>query len=370
MTDGPERTDRPDRSDHREAFWTLVVGAPAAFSVLRLWVESGGELQTTLLLVSNFGPLNLGAALFATVTQLATIVLVAVFAAGGVLRAAVAGAPPHSRLHRYPPLVARLAAAAPRWFVVATFTLALLTWEIMFLPLLVPAAVAAFQTPPWRWHDRRTVALAFCLPALALYFWLVGPDVRQAWIGGEQLIAVMLALPPLLAFGVAGPLPYWFARAFSVVALLSVVGLTALTGVYAVRTPILPLVVTEVNTEDGTVFIRGHVITTDDLYVVILQEHGGVQYVPLDNVKSTVLCGTPRELPTFATRVRDFHVEDSLLSASGRHVRPRVQIDPICRISDTTPQIPPRPSRSPAPVSADSPTATPSPAPDTTSTPR
>jgi hypothetical protein len=35
--------------------------------------------------------------------------------------------------------------------------------------------------------------------------------------------------------------------------------------------------------------------------------------------------------------LRDFHIEDSLLSGLGRHVRPSAQIDPYCRV---TPQRP------------------------------
>lgn len=340
---------RAARSEHREAFWTLVVGVPAALSVLRLWVESGGELQTTLLLVSNVGPLNLGAALFATLTQLATIVLVALFATGGILRAAVDGAPEGSRLRAHPPLAARIAAAAPPWFVVATFVLAILTWKIFYLPLLVPAAVAASQRQPWRLHDRWPVGVGFCLLALAGYYWLVGPAVGDAWAGGEWLIALLLVVPPLVALGIAGPMPDWFARIFSVVAQPAIAGLATLAMLSAVQTPILPLVVTEVPTSRPTAsapplnappptggeteFLRGHIISIDDAYLIILREQGGIRYVPTKEVRSTVLCGTPEELPAFATRVRDYHVEDSLLSAMGRHVRPRVQVDPLCRIA-------------------------------------
>jgi hypothetical protein len=325
-------------SEHREAFWTLVVGAPAALSVLRLWVESGGELQTTLLLVSNVGPLNLGAALFATITQLATIVLVALFTTGGILRASVASAPEGSRLRTHPPLVVRITSAAPPWFVVATFVLAVLTWKIFCLPLLVPAMVAASQRRPWRVHDRWPVGVGFCVAALAAYAWIVGPSVKTASGSGEWLIAVLLAVPPLVSCGIAGPMPHWFARIFSVVAQSAILGLASLALLSAIQTPILPLVVTELSTDNGREFVRGHVISVDDVYLILLREHGGIRYIPVKDVRSTVLCGTPQELPAFATRVRDYHVEDSLLSAMGRHVRPRVQIDPLCMITEPVPE--------------------------------
>ncbi|MBB5866823.1 hypothetical protein F4553_000202 [Allocatelliglobosispora scoriae] len=329
------------RVKHREAFWTLVVGLPAAFSVLRLWVESGGELQITLLLVSNVGPANLAAALFATVTQLVTVVLIALFAIGGILWAALDAAPPESRLREFPPLVLRLALSAPGSIVVVAFVLALLTWKILYLPLLVPAAVAVVQRPPWRIHGRWQAATALTLAALAGYAWLVGPAVLDAWAAREHLVAVLLALPPLVALGVAGPVPERFARAFATIALVALLGVVATTADSAIRTPILPLTVTKTQVqaeasaepEAPPEFIRGYVITANDAHLVILQEHGGVRYVPIGDVVSTVLCGTAREIPAFTTRVRTYHVEDSLLSASGRQVRPQVRIDPQCRIA-------------------------------------
>ncbi|GAB2577788.1 hypothetical protein Aab01nite_11060 [Paractinoplanes abujensis] len=321
------------RREHREAFWTVVLGVPATLSVLRLWVESGGDLQTLLLLVANVGALNLGAALFATVAPLITGVLIAVFAVGGALRVTADSAPDDSRVRRFPPVIARATEATPPWFIGAMFALALLTWPIYALPLLLPAAVATAQRPPWRLHDRWIVGAGLCLAAPAGYAWLVGPAVRQAWAGGEPLIAALLTLPPLVAFGVCGPLPARVARLFAVLASAAVAALAALAVQSAVRTPVLPLVVTQVQTGRETEYLRGHIVSVDDVHLVLLRERGGVRYIPIKNVTSTVLCGTPQEIPAFATRVRDYHVEDSLLRAVGRHTRPRAVIDPLCRMA-------------------------------------
>ena len=315
------------------------------------------------------------AALFATVTKPITIVLVALFAVGGVLRATVDSAPDGSRLKEHPPIATRILAVAPGWFVVATFVLAALTWEIFYLPLLVPAAVATVQVQPWRMYDLRPVAVVFSVGALALYWWLVGPAVLDAWRGGEKMIAALLALPPLVAFGIAGPLPAWSARGFAIVAQAAILWLIVQVGLQAITAPVLPVVVTEVNTTEGSVALRGHVISVDDLHTVILQEQGGVQYVANGAVKSMVLCGTPQEIPAFVTRVRDFHVEDSLLSAFGRHLRSRVEIDPICRVSHLPPPHPLRPdeTESPQPTVTVTPTSTTpstSPAPTSTTSPR
>ena len=321
------------RRQHREAFWTVVLGVPATLSVLRLWVESGGDLQTLLLLVANVSALNLAAALFATVTPLVTGVLIAMFAAGGALRAATDSAPVDSRMRTSPPVLARITEATPPWFAGAMFALAVLTWPIYALPLLVPAAVMTLQRPPWRLHDRRAVGAGCYLVALGGYLWLAGPAGWQAWTGGEPLIAALLALPPVVALGAAGPLPTRFARLFAVLATSAVAVLAGLAVQSAVRTPVLPLVVTQVRTGTGTEFLRGHIVSVDDVHLVLLREHGGVRYLPTEDVRSTVLCGTPREIPAFKTRVRDYHVEDSLLMALGRHTRPRAVIDPHCRVA-------------------------------------
>lgn len=319
------------RREHREAFWTLVVGVPATLSVLRLWVESGGELQTLLLLVSNVGALNLGAALFMTVAPMVTAVLVAVYAAGGALRCAADSAPESSRVRAHPSVIAWIREVTPPWFIGAIVVLAALTWPIYALPLLVPAVVAASQRPLWRLHDRRSVAIGSCVAALAGYLWLVGPAAGQAFSGGERLIAALLFLPPVVALGIAGPLPARFARLFALVATLAIAALVLLVVEAAVRAPVLPLVVTEVRSGAGTQFLRGHIVSVDDVHLVLLREHGGVRYVPIGDVKSTVLCATPRELPAFETRIHDYHVEDSLLMAKGRHARPDTPIDPLCR---------------------------------------
>lgn len=317
-----------------QAFWTLIVGVPAAVSVLRLWVESGGELQTTLLLVSNVGPLNLGAALFATTSQLVTFVLIAAWAAAGILRAAVDHAPDRSPLRDHPPLITRLP-SPPLWGVLVTCFVAVLTWKILYLPLLVPAYVAMSQHPPWRWYHRWQVAVGVSVAALIGYGALVFTAVRDAIVAGEWQVAVLLALPPVVAFGIAGPMVGRLARFFASLMQFAVVSLAATATVAAVQTPVLPLVVTAVGTSSRQELLRGHVISVDDKHLVLLEEQGGVRYLPNDEVRSTVLCATPEELPAFTTRILDFHVEDSLLSALGREKRSRIQVDPLCRIASS-----------------------------------
>ena len=329
--------DRPayDPADRKarasQSFWTMVVGVPAIFSVLRLGVEAGGELQTTLLLVSNVGPVNLVAALFTTAARLVSTGLVAIFALGAVLSVSADHAPGRE-IARRRPLFARWSEITPAWLVVATFAVALATWKILYLPMLVPALAATFQVTPARLHARLVVRILLVVVPLAAYGWVILPTLRDAARQQEIFAMALIAAPPLLALFVAGPIPAMIARPLAVVGQTAVLGMLLWAAVPVLTTPILPLTVTTVDAGGGaTQDIRGHIITVDDVDTVILQERGGVRYVPVDTVKSQVLCPSEGELPRHRLWVRDFHVEDSLLEGLGRRVRPVNRIDAACR---------------------------------------
>ncbi|MCZ7419485.1 hypothetical protein O7605_08120 [Verrucosispora sp. WMMA2121] len=317
------------RARASQSFWTAVVGVPAIFSVLRLGIEAGGELQTTLLLVANVGPVNLLAGFLTTAARLLSTVLVAVFALGGVL--AASGHP----LTR-PPLFARWTQITPSWFVAASFLMALVTWPLLYLPLLLPTFAAAFQLRPERLHERPAVRTLIVVAAYAGYLWLLVPTLRDAWRQGEPLPIVLLVGPPLLALFVAGPLPSVVIRPLAPVTQLAVLVVLVWAALPVISTPVLPLTVTTVGeagatSVDATEEIRGHVVTTDDVNMVILQERGGVRYVPVDQVRGQVLCPSEEELPRYRLRIHDFHVEDSLLEGLGRRVRPVHRVDAACR---------------------------------------
>ncbi|TDC80721.1 hypothetical protein E1193_16905 [Micromonospora sp. KC606] len=313
------------RARASQSFWTAVVGVPAIFSVLRLGVEAGGELQTTLLLVANVGPINLLAGFLTTAARLLSTALVAVFALGAVLAASVRG--PRRR-----PLFARWVEATPAWFVAASFLTALVTWPLLYLPLLVPAIVAAFQLRPGRLHELLVVRALLIGAVLAGYLWLLVPALRDAWHQNEYLGIVLLVVPPLLGLFVAGPLPGVVVRPLASLTQVAVLGVLVWAALPVISTPVLPLTVTTVGDDSGvTEEVRGHVVTTDDVNMVILQERGGVRYVPVEQVRAQVLCPSEEELPRYQLRVRDFHVEDSLLEGLGRRVRPVHRIDAACR---------------------------------------
>ncbi|MCM0676021.1 hypothetical protein NCC78_15170 [Micromonospora phytophila] len=333
VADRPAREDDHDLSERRarasQSFWTAVVGVPAVFSVLRLGVEAGGELQTTLLLVANVGPVNLLAGFLTTAARLLSTVLVAVFAFGAVLGVSV-DRMPSPGLRR--PLFARWMEITPAWFVAASFLLALVTWPLLYLPLLVPAFVAAFQLTPERLHERPGPRVLIVAALLGVYAWLLLPTLRDAWRQGESLALVLLVVPPLLALAIAGPLPGAVVRPLAPITQIAVLAMLVWAALPVISTPVLPLTVTTVAADSGaTQDVRGHVVTTDDVNMVILQERGGVRYVPVEQVRGQVLCPSEEELPRHRLRIRDFHVEDSLLEGLGRRVRPVHRIDAACR---------------------------------------
>lgn len=335
MTDPDEQR----RARASQSFWTMVVGVPVVFSVLRLGVEAGGELQTTLLLVSNVDPTNLLASIFTTASRYVSGGLVAVFSMGGVLLASRTRPLTEDR----PYLFVRWTEAAPTWFVVASFLLALITWPVLYLPMLVPCAVAAAQAtagllplginPPVL---RRLVLLGLLLA----YLWLVGPAVSDAAQQREWLVAALFIGPPLLTFGIRGPLVRSATSPIALSAQTVILLGMLVTAVPVLTTPILPLTVTTVSrqpvaaAQPPTEDILGHVIYVDDVSMAILQERGGVRYVPVGKVEAQVLCPTEDELPRYRIWVHGFHVEDSLLEGLGRHVRPVTRLDAACRNPD------------------------------------
>lgn len=331
MTDPDEQR----RARASQSFWTMVVGVPVVFSVLRLGVEAGGELQTTLLLVSNVNPTNLLASIFTTASRYVSGGLVAVFSVGGVLLASRTRPLEQDR----PYLFVRWTEAAPAWFVVAGFLLALITWPVLYLPMLVPCAVAAAQAtagllPPG--PGPPGLRLLVRIGLLLAYLWLVGPAVSDAARQGEWLVAVLFVGPPLLAFGIRGPLApsATIPIALSAQAVVFLGMLVA--AVPVLTTPILPLTVTTVSrqpaaAQPATENILGHVIYVDDVSMAILQERGGVRYIPVGKVEAQVLCPTEDELPRYRIWAHGFHVEDSLLEGLGRYVRPVTRLDAACR---------------------------------------
>jgi len=334
----------PTSPRQQEAFWTLFVALPAAFSILRLWVESGGQLQTMLLLVSNVSATNLIAAMLITGTPLVTAGIIAVVAIGSVLEVSAEHASGDDQSGSARSMLVRFTRALPDWFIAATFVLAFATWKILYLPLLAPAAMVTIQRTKWyrELDDPRLIKrTAAYLVAITAYGWLVLPAIRDAWANREFMAVMLLVIPMLLVPAVTGPLHQRLAKLLSLVSPPILLVLLVLGAIPVFQTPVLPLTITVTDnskTGDADLFeyIRGHVIYTDDVNTVILQEKGGVRYIRNPKIREQVLCSTADELPRYRLRIQDFHVEDSLLRALGRRVRPITTTDAACRVGPSS----------------------------------
>ncbi|MFY1634702.1 hypothetical protein ACN27F_15725 [Solwaraspora sp. WMMB335] len=338
MTGSPrpgEEDERPTRA--AQQFWSMVVGAPAIVSVMRLVVESGGELQTTLLLAANVNPVNLVAAFVITASRMVSGAMVALFAISAVLAVSI-DSDPRRWQRRRDPLLARWKRVVPVWFVIVTILVAAVTWKILYLPLLLPAVAATFQLTARRLHERRWVQALIVVCGLLGYYWLVASTLADAAGQREWIALLVLALPPLLALSVTGPVLSVTVRPLVASGQLAIMVMMIWTSYSVATAPVLPSTVTAVETATGgTEDIRGSVIAVDDVSVVILQEQGGVRYVPTDDVVSRVLCPSEEDLPRYRLWVHGFHVEDSLLQALGRQVRPITRVDAVCRATAARP---------------------------------
>ncbi|HEY0696709.1 MAG TPA: hypothetical protein VGD43_02755, partial [Micromonospora sp.] len=311
----------------RESFWTVAVGLPALVSVLRLWAEAGGDLETTLLLVANVGPVNLFAGLVVTATWLVSAALVAVFAVGTLTRP---GMPAGGGRLSWPTLFAQLDWAAPRWLRIIAFVLAGLTWQLLYLPLLLLAACATFG---WHPGGSRRRLVGWGAAGLA-YLAVFGPVAVSALVNGYLVPAALVLLPPvLLVLGASRPLPAGLARPFAVVAQSATVALVLLAVAPVLSTPVLPLSVVTVTGPDGTPPqpIRGHVIEVNDATTAILRSRGGVDFIPNRRVADRILCPDQGQATRYRLWVFGLHVEDSLLQGIGRLRRPVTPLDPRCR---------------------------------------
>jgi hypothetical protein len=309
----------------RQAFWTLVVGAPAAALILRLWVEAGGDLQTTLLLVANVGSINMVTAFLVTAMWLISTVLVGIMAIG-TLTAHGLRDPAWTRSWRL--WSARVTIAMPYPLRVAVFALAAVTWQILYLPLLALALCIVFRPASPGWAGRILAALAYA----ALFV----PTLLSA-VGDRAALPALLivATPVLVLLGAARPLPRVAAVPFATVAQAVGIALLPVAVLPTITAPVLPLTVVMVGDEGGSppLPVRGYVVEVNDASTAVLRERGGVRFIANTAVTDRVLCPDPGQTPHYRLWLYRLHIEDSLLQGIGRLHRPAPEVDPRCRPS-------------------------------------
>lgn len=329
MAVGAERTAGTGRN--HQWVLTLLPTFPLVLLVLRLYYLSRQNLQTMLLLVQFVSPLGLVSAMLITLVWAVPLVILVLrlFGSLATVSARAAGEPYQSWLTR---AVERI----PDWVVAFAVLLALVTWQLRFLPslLMVVVAIVALAARARREDGDPVVVAATVvapvLAAIAAYVWL-GPGIVAALAAGEPVTALLLALPPVASLLLTAPLPGRPARLLTHLTALGLAMVTPfLVGVIFLRAPILPAVAVEVG-GDGqpTRVVRGHVITVDDRLTTLLDEQGDVQFVPNVRVLSQTLCPDSAGVPTSAVAVRGWRVEEPALHWVGPRQR-RTPDDPRC----------------------------------------
>jgi hypothetical protein len=300
----------------RNLSWLLAVlpAFPLVLLVLRLWYLSRQDLPTMLLLVQYVSPLGMISALFITLLWAVPAVVLVLRCLGALLLVSERGTTRPGRS-----LLADSALRMPDWVVVMAGVLGATTWQLRFLPVLLMLLVAIMGLTAWQRHpDDRLVlrVVTFAVPvaiAVLVLLWML-PGIVDAIRDGEVATTVLLALPPVLAVGLTGPVPVRYARlATHWPAATAALIAPFVVGAVFLRAPILPTSAVEITAGKSVAVLRGQVITVDDFEVTILDRAGEVHFVPNGDIQSRTICPETAQAPDSAVEVRGWPVEDSVL---------------------------------------------------------
>jgi hypothetical protein len=312
----------------RQWLLSLLPAFPLVLLVLRLWTLAGQDLPTMLLLVQHVSPIGPVSALVITLLWVFPVVVLVTGALGALLRAS-AEDPLRSRL-------GRASSRMPDWVLILSGLVAVVTWQLRFLPallmlaLMITGLLAWIRYGGWVW---RILGLALpAVVAVAEYVWF-GGAIAAAARAGEVVTTVLLVLPPVVTFALTGPVPAAAARPVAARTALFA-GLLApfIVGALFLRTPVLPSIALEIDRPGGRPpeVVRGFVIDVDDTATTLLDEQGLVRFVPNGQVRSKTLCPGPGEPPASVVDVHGWPVEQTLLGWVAPAQRRPVD-DPRCR---------------------------------------
>ncbi|MBI4942725.1 MAG: hypothetical protein HY830_18445 [Actinobacteria bacterium] len=310
---------------------TLLPSFPIVLLVLRVWFLARQDVETMALLLQSASPLGLVSAL-----------LVSLVWAGPAL---LLGIRVCYLLHRVSTgsdrsWLSRVGARTPAWTSVPASGLALLAWQLRFLPLLLltvavivrlerevprfgPVQLGAAGLP-----GRVAVVQPTVLAVLAA--WWLAPTVWAATTGGEPVTAALLVVPLLLVPLLPGALPPGFAdRVLPLAAAALLLVLPVFVGQRYLRAPVLPHVALE-RAVDGraTGVEQVSLVSLDDTYTTVLDE-SGVRFVPTKEIATIALCSAVPTPPTSRLAAHGWGVERSVLAWMAP-TRSELPVDPRC----------------------------------------
>jgi hypothetical protein len=337
VTAPPGRRVERRRSAPGEWGWILafVPAFPLVLLVLRVWYLARQDLQTMLLVLQTASPLGLMSALLINLIWAAPAVILALRALHLLLRVSADGGGRSSWLWR-------VGLRIPTWVTAAAIVLALLSWQLRFLPtwLMLSLVVLGLEVRVREHHSPVALTVACtALPivaSLAALAWFA-PAIAQAFSSAGELTTAVLLLAPLLAApALTGPLPpsvaRWMLPAFATALVL--IAPLLFTNSY-LKAPVLPRVAVVIAETDEanprTTVIRGDLVNVDDRFSTLLLTDGRIEFLPGNaRVRAQVLCPEGPEPPTSSVSVHGWHTEQNVLSWAAPKP-PQVAPDPRCR---------------------------------------
>jgi hypothetical protein len=310
----------------------LLPAFPLLLLVLRVWYLARQDLQTMLLLLQSANPLGLIASLL--ISQLWALPAIVLLLRALFLLLLVSETPSRSWL-------ARAGIRMPVWLSVPAALMALLTWQLRFLPaLLALALVIGGLEARQRFGPERfvTSAIGTAVPiasGLLTVLWLA-PAILQAFGSADDPVtAALLLIPPLAAPLLCGPIPAAVARWLlpGTASLLALTTPILLSSSY-LTTPVLPRVAVQSKpatpsppaTPPGPgpavnepvpappAVIRGSLVSVDDRFTTVLDGKGQVHFLPGGDITAQALCTTGPEEPRTPVSIHGWQVEQSVLS--------------------------------------------------------
>ncbi|RBQ19935.1 hypothetical protein DP939_08825 [Spongiactinospora rosea] len=304
----------------RNQEWLLAVlpAFPVALLVLRLWWAGRQDTQTLLLLVQHVSPLGMLSVVLLTTVWVVPVVVLAGRVLGLLYRVSTGRSS----------WLVRIADRLPDWVVVLAALVAMLGWQLRFLPALALLALsAAGLTVRDRHPARGTLVHAVCvvvpIMAAVLVYVAMSPAIAMAWAERDVPTFILLAVPPGIAPLLTGPVPRLSAGLIAHGAAIALAVLLPLVaGVVVLRVPILPLsameftvpAAPEADRPAGREVVVGYVIVNDEQMTSVLERSGAVRFFGNDLLVSRVLCPEPGDVPRSRVHLHHWYVEQSMIS--------------------------------------------------------
>ena len=313
MTDG-----RPTKRDPQWGL-ALLPTLPLVLLVGRLWLSSGRDEQTMLLLVQHISPVSLIVKVASSLLWVSPIFVLV----GRMLDDYRVVSVPTADA-RTDPWLLRLGRGIPDWLVGLAACFATVMWELQYLPSLC-AILTVIVCLGIRRHypDRRRLiaGTAIVLPVLAAVFEysIFGTALTPTAAETSVVTVLLLGSPPVLAMILAGPLPAYAARPATLLPALSVFILVPLLiAMTYLHAPLLPLVAVEVTSEADQEplppVLVGYMVTVEDHVATLMDPGGSIRFIPTDRIAGQTICPPPSMNPENPITVGGWSVNRSLLA--------------------------------------------------------